>query len=68
MPYPDGRNERAAQAAFGLWARDVRSGLTWDRIGYDEQNRWRSIAFAVRIAAGDLAPPVMRESHAPAAA
>jgi hypothetical protein len=66
MPYPDGRNERAAQAAFGLWARDACSSLTWERIGYDEQNRWRSIAFAVRVAAGDLTPPAMPGTRAPA--
>jgi hypothetical protein len=66
MPYPDGRNERAAQAAFGLWARDACSDLRWEQIGYDEQNRWRTLAFAVRVAAGDLAAPAPHQTQAPA--
>jgi hypothetical protein len=35
-------------------------GASWDELAYEEKNRWRNIAFAARVAAGDVKPPDMR--------
>ena len=35
-------------------------GASWDELAYEEKNRWRNIAFAARVAAGDVKPPDVR--------
>jgi hypothetical protein len=38
-------------------------GASWDELAYEEKNRWRNIAFAARVAAGDVMAPDLRVSH-----
>jgi hypothetical protein len=54
MPYPDGSNERAAQAAYETVARHVLAAPGWRELPASEHNMWRDAAFAARAAAGDV--------------
>jgi hypothetical protein len=38
-------------------------GASWDELAYEERNRWRNIAFAARVAAGDVKAPDMSARH-----
>ena len=53
--YPTESNDRAAKVAFEY----ATQGASWDQLAYEEQNRWRNIAFAARVAAGDVRAPDM---------
>jgi hypothetical protein len=48
--YPTESNDRAAKVTFEY----VTPGASWDDLAYEEKNRWRNIAFAARVAAGDV--------------
>ncbi len=48
-----GSNDRAARVAFEY----ATPGASWDELAYEEKNRWRTIAFAARVAAGDVRAP-----------
>jgi hypothetical protein len=54
--FTTGSNDRAARVAY----EDATPGASWDELAYEEKNRWRNIAFAARVAAGDVKPPDMR--------
>lgn len=48
--YPTESNDRAAKVTFEY----TTPGASWDDLAYEEKNRWRNIAFAARVAAGDV--------------
>jgi len=48
--YPTESNDRAAKVTFEY----ATPGASWDNLAYEEKNRWRNIAFAARVAAGDV--------------
>ncbi len=48
--YTTGSNDRAAKVTFEY----ATPGASWDNLAYEEKNRWRNIAFAARVAAGDV--------------
>lgn len=58
--YSAGSNDRAAKVAF----EHATPGASWDELAYEERNRWRNIAFAARVAAGDVMAPDMRARKA----
>lgn len=61
--YATESNDRAARVTFEY----ASPGASWDELGYEEKNRWRNIAFAARVAAGDIVTPdlsVSRSRHA----
>ncbi|HLQ56572.1 MAG TPA: hypothetical protein VK162_20170 [Streptosporangiaceae bacterium] len=58
--YSTGSNDRAAKGAFEY----ATPGASWDELAYEERNRWRNIAFAARVAAGDVMAPDMRARKA----
>jgi len=51
--YATASNDRAAKVAFEY----ATPGASWDELAYEEKNRWRNIAFAARVAAGDVRTP-----------
>ena len=53
--YTTASNDRAAKVAFEY----ATPGSSWDELAYEERNRWRNIAFAARVAAGDVRAPDM---------
>ena len=53
--YTTQSNDRAAKVAFEY----ATPGASWDELAYEERNRWRNIAFAARVAAGDVRVPDM---------
>ena len=59
MAYPDGRNDLAARAAYEYGTSEGPRNLTWDDLPYPERNHWRNLAFAARLAAGDIVAPDM---------
>jgi hypothetical protein len=54
--FTTGSNDRAARVAYEY----ATPGAIWDELAYEDKNRWRNIAFAARVAAGDVKPPDMR--------
>lgn len=58
--YTTASNDRAAKVAFEY----ATPGSSWDELAYEERNRWRNIAFAARVAAGDVRAPDMSSRHA----
>ncbi len=58
--YATESNDRAAKVAFEY----ATPGASWDELAYEERNRWRNIAFAARVAAGDVKAPDMSARHA----
>ncbi len=54
--FTTGSNDRAARVAYEY----ATPGASWDELAYEEKNRWRNIAFAARVAAGDVKPPDVR--------
>jgi hypothetical protein len=58
--YTTASNDRAAKVAFEY----ATPGASWDELAYEERNRWRNIAFAARVAAGDVMAPDMSSRHA----
>ena len=58
--YTTASNDRAAKVAFEY----ATPGSSWDELAYEERNRWRNIAFAARVAAGDVRAPDMRSRQA----
>jgi len=53
--YATDSNDRAAKVAYEY----ATPGASWDELAYEERNRWRNIAFAARVAAGDVKAPDM---------
>jgi hypothetical protein len=58
--YATDSNDRAAKVAFEY----ATPGASWDELLYEEKNRWRNIAFAARVAAGDVMAPDMSARQA----
>jgi hypothetical protein len=58
--YPTESNDRAAKVTFEY----ATPGASWDELAYEEKNRWRNIAFAARVAAGDVRAYDMSASQA----
>jgi hypothetical protein len=58
--YTTASNDRAAKVAFEY----ATPGSSWDELAYEERNRWRNIAFAARVAAGDVRAPDMSSRQA----
>jgi hypothetical protein len=58
--YTTQSNDRAAKVAFEY----ATPGASWDELPYEERNRWRNIAFAARVAAGDVRMPDMSPRQA----
>jgi hypothetical protein len=56
--YSTGCNDRAAKVTFEY----ATPGASWDELAYEEKNRWRNIAFAARVAAGDVKVADLRPS------
>ena len=57
--YATESNDRAARVTFEY----ATPGASWDELAYEEKNRWRNIAFAARVAAGDVMAPDLRVSR-----
>lgn len=58
--YATESNDRAAKVAFEY----ATPGASWDELAHEEMNRWRNIAFAVRVAAGDVRASDLSASQA----
>jgi hypothetical protein len=58
--YATESNDRAVKVAFEY----ATPGESWDELAYEEKNRWRNIALAAAVAAGDVRAPDMSARQA----